>query len=113
MTDNETKARDHSWDDDERNPDRKYAGTAKSKGGDGPPMDRIATVTIQRTEVGKGLVDVTVCFKLREVQLGYTTTEQWVLSAAIDEDGDPVSLSKTERLLAYCMVNNGVDETGR
>ena len=69
----------------------------------------IGTVSIQRTVIKKGIVDLTVTFKLVEGDKGH----EWVLSAAIDEDGHPTSLTKSERELAYCLIHAGVDETGR
>lgn len=76
-------------------------------------IEGLATVTIQRTHIGRGIIDLTVAFKLQEVEVDNATNREWVLSAVIDEDGNPTSLSKTERELAYCLVRNGVDETGR
>lgn len=63
-------------------------------------IDSTATVTVQRSSVG-GIIDLTVQFTNGEITL------------ALDEDGNTVTLNKNERLLATCLFNAGVDETGR
>lgn len=68
-----------------------------------------ATVTIQRTAIGRGVIDLTVVF--RHYPLG--TEGEWMLVSAVDEDGEPVHLTQTERDLAHCFVDAGVDDTGR
>ena len=37
----------------------------------------------------------------------------WVLREALNEDGESVTLEPTHRFLAQCLVDAGVDETGR
>jgi len=69
-----------------------------------------ATVTINRSAPGASkcsdpFVDITVLFARRG--------GQWFVKQAIDEDGHEVVLTKTEAHLAQCLVDAGVDETGR
>ena len=63
-------------------------------------IDSIATVTVQRSSVG-GLIDLTVQFTNGKI------------TAALDEDSNTVTLNENEQLLATCLFNAGVDETGR
>lgn len=63
-------------------------------------MDNIATVTVTR-----GQEAITVGFKF----LG----GQWFITDILSEMGEEMFLTKTEEHLARCMVNAGVDETGR
>lgn len=60
----------------------------------------VATVTITRIQEM-----LTVTFN----QVG----GEWKLDHAMDENGDEVALNANETLLAQCLVNAGVDETGR
>ena len=64
-----------------------------------------ATVTIARTDPQRGLVDLTVAFARRG--------GQWFLKQVLDENGEEVVLTEHEQLLAQCLVDAGVDETGR
>jgi hypothetical protein len=63
-------------------------------------IDSIATVTVQRSSVG-GIIDLTIQFTNGKI------------TAALDEDSNTVTLNKNERLMATCLFNAGVDETGR
>jgi hypothetical protein len=69
-----------------------------------------ATVTISRSSPGASkcsdpFVDITVLFARRG--------GQWFVKQVLDEDGQEVVLTDTEAHLAQCLVNAGVDETGR
>jgi hypothetical protein len=69
-----------------------------------------ATVTISRSAPGADkcsdpFVDITVLFARRG--------GQWFVKQVLDEDGQEVVLTDTEAHLAQCLVNAGVDETGR
>lgn len=59
-----------------------------------------ATVTVQRSGNG-GIVDLTVVFVNGEIV------------ESLDESGENVTLSQNEKLMATCLFNAGVDETGR
>ena len=72
---------------------------------DAPAHSHTVTVTVNRNAVG-GAEDVTVILALREGQ------EPDILDA-LDEAGEPVELNPHENLLARCLANAGVDETGR
>jgi hypothetical protein len=65
-------------------------------------LANIRTVTVQRTAVGRGIIDLTVVLN-----------ETCEIVEALDEDGTPTTLSANETLLAQCLARNGVDETGR
>ena len=64
------------------------------------------TVTVQRTTPG-GITDLTVEVHWLEKAL------DWLVAAAMDEDGNDVRLTDTEDLLARSLAQGGVDETGR
>ena len=68
-----------------------------------------ATVTISRRNgISPGecpFEDITVLFARRG--------GQWFVKQALDEDGNEAFLTATESHLAQCLVNAGVDETGR
>lgn len=68
-------------------------------------MSGDAIVTVTRTDVGRGLVDLSVAFARRG--------GQWFIKQVIDEDGREAVLTPTEEHLARCLVEAGVDETGR
>ena len=63
-----------------------------------------ATVSIQRSS-DKGIIDITVAWTMRG--------NQWFITHILDEDGHEAFLTKTEEQLARCLVEAGVDETGR
>lgn len=63
-----------------------------------------ATVSIQRS-TEKGTIDITVAWTTRG--------NQWFITHILDEDGNEAFLTKTEELMARCLVEAGVDETGR
>tara|TARA_A200000159_G_C7114221_1_gene251996 strand:- start:244 stop:462 length:219 start_codon:yes stop_codon:yes gene_type:complete len=70
----------------------------------------IRTVTVSRLREGlvingDSFEDITVAFALRE--------GQWVVTDALDEGGASVELNTDEQHLAQCLVDAGVDETGR
>jgi len=69
-----------------------------------------ATITITRSAIGASkcsdpFVDITVAFARRG--------GQWFVKQALDENGNEVILTGTELHLAQCLVDAGVDETGR
>lgn len=63
-----------------------------------------ATVSISRS-AATGLIDLTVMCTLYP--------EGWKITVALDEEGNEIALTPTEELLATCLVQAGVDETGR
>ena len=63
-----------------------------------------ATVTVQRS-TPDGIIDITVAFMDRG--------HGWFMTHILDEDGNDLVLTETERLLATSLVEAGVDETGR
>jgi hypothetical protein len=67
-----------------------------------------ATVTVNRPhfKAGAPALEAITCVFAR---VGGT----WVLREAVDEDGGSVTLDQTQRFLAQCLVDSGVDETGR
>lgn len=67
-------------------------------------MDNIATVTVNRG-AGDNQQAITVGFKF----LG----GQWFITDILSEDGQEMFLTKNEEHLARCLVEAGVDETGR
>ena len=71
--------------------------------------DNTATVTIQRTVAGKGVIDLTVSFRRHDSNWG----DNWHQELAQDEDGNAVELTHLEADLARCMVEAGVDDSGR
>lgn len=72
----------------------------------GAAMYHDATVTISRRPEGaNNFVDITVLFARRG--------GRWFVKQALEEDGHEVILTKTEVHLAQCLVDAGVDETGR
>ena len=70
-----------------------------------------ATVTISRslvpnpTKCSDPFMDITCEF--------HRQGGVWVLTTSVDEDGGAVVLTDTEKHLAQCLVDAGVDETGR
>ncbi len=70
-----------------------------------------ATVTISRTRLHP-ITDSEPFMALTVVLRGAGDHEGWEVTTAIDEDGDPVTLTETETLLARCLAAAGVDETG-
>ena len=73
-----------------------------SRQNEGAIMDDIVTVTVQRTAVGRGIIDLTVVLN-----------DNFEIVEAMDEDGTSVTLNANEALLAECLAKNGVDVTGR
>jgi len=63
-----------------------------------------ATVSVQRS-TDKGIIDITVAWAMRG--------GQWFITTILDEDGKEAFLTKNEELMARCLVEAGVDETGR
>ena len=62
------------------------------------------TVTVHRS-APEGIVDLTVVL---------TSTEKgWEIHTALDETGERVELNSHETLMATCLANAGVDESGR
>ena len=62
------------------------------------------TVTVHRSAPG-GVIALTVVL---------TPTEKgWEIHTALDEAGEEVELNSHETLMATCLANAGVDETGR
>ena len=62
--------------------------------------DSVATVTVQRS-AESGIVDLTVMFVNGSI------------TQSLDEAGNAVTLNRNETLMATCLFNAGVDETGR
>ena len=73
-----------------------------SRPSEGDVMENIITVTVQRTAVGLGIIDLTVVLN-----------ETCEIVEALDEAGDNTPLSANETLMAQCLARSGVDETGR
>lgn len=73
-------------------------------------VEDVATVTVSRSLVDNPskcsdpFMDITCEFHRRG--------GDWLIAAAVDEDGSDVRLTDTELLLARSLVNAGVDETG-
>lgn len=67
-----------------------------------------ATVTVNRPrhKAGRPALEAITCVFDR-------VDGAWVLSDALTEEGESVTLNQTQRLLAQCLVDSGVDETGR
>lgn len=63
-----------------------------------------ATVTVART-TPHGRCDLSV--------MCTDHPKGWEVSLVLDEDGNHITLTKTEELLALSLVKAGVDETGR
>ena len=63
-----------------------------------------ATVTIARS-TSHGLCDLTV--------MCTDHPKGWEISVVLDEEGNHLTLTQTEKLLALRLVEAGVDETGR
>ena len=71
-----------------------------------------STVTVPRaSEVG--LIDLTVTFRFRFAPVGEGAERLWEIVDALDEEGVDVVLTDIERHLAFHLVEEGVDETGR
>jgi len=63
-----------------------------------------ATVSISRFK-GEGVIDLTVMCTHHP--------EGWHITLSLDEEGNKITLTPTEELWATCLVEAGVDETGR
>ena len=75
-------------------------------------MTRTVTVTVTRTRLHP-ITDSEPFMALTVALRGAgEANEGWEVTTAIDEDGDPVTLTETETLLARCLAAAGVDETG-
>jgi hypothetical protein len=76
------------------------------------------TITLNRTRApheppkcSDPFIDITVELKLLQLHCE-TDKEGWHVTTSIDEDGNPITLTSTETLLARCLAAAGVDETG-
>ena len=65
----------------------------------------IRTVSISRLLSNGVNMDITVAVTSRD--------GKWVFTHVLDEDGNEITLTATEKLLATCLIEAGVDETGR
>ena len=77
----------------------------------GVPHDSTATVTLTRTRVVTA--NPSDPFEAITVVLALTGGQEPDILDALDEAGEPLELNPHESLLARCLANAGVDETGR